>query len=93
MTKAPPRPHPLHGSIAKHEIRRVAVVDDAFDTVSLATFQEGEDEEFIKAVNEDDSRVKEFHKLVSGKESEELLKKVDLLRPAARTIPSRGSAI
>ena len=67
--------HPVHRSLEKHRIHRVAVVDDAFDTVSLASLQEGEDQEFIDAVNEDDTLLKEFHKLVSNKDSDELLAK------------------
>src|SRR5262245_52557898 len=93
MTKVPPQPHPLRGSIAKHKIRRVAVVDDAFDAVSLASFQEGEAEEFFKAVNEDDSRVKEFHKLVSEKESDELLKKADLTDAAAKLLWEKRNSL
>lgn len=78
MTETPVTRHPLHENIRKHQIRRVAVVDDAFDQVTLASFQEGEDREFIAAVNEDDQLLRDFHNLASGTESEELLRQADL---------------
>ena len=81
MTTTQPQ-HPVHKSLEKHNIRRVAVVDDAFDTVSMASLQEGEDQEFIDAVNDDDTLLREFHKLVSNRDSDELLAK-DALTDAA----------
>ena len=74
--------HPVHKSLETHSIRRVAVVDDAFDAVSLASLQEGEDQEFIDTVNEDDKLLREFHRLVSNTDSAELLTR-DTLTDAA----------
>lgn len=67
MTQA--TPHPLRDTIIRHNITRVAVVDDAFDPVSLDWFQEGEVVEFIDAVNEDDVLLQEFHH-VAGNDTE-----------------------
>ena len=72
MTTTQPQ-HPVHKSLEKHSIHRVAVVDDAFDAVSLASLQEGEDQEFIDAVNEDDKLLREFHRLVSNTDSTSFL--------------------
>jgi hypothetical protein len=83
MSDTPPSRHPLHESIGTHQIRCVAVVDDAFDEVTLASFQDGEDREFIDAVNEEDQRLRDFHDLVSGTESEEPLRPADLTDQAA----------
>jgi hypothetical protein len=78
MTETSPNRHPLHESIRRHQIRCVAVVDDAFDQVALASFQDGEVREFIDALNEDDKLLRSFHRLASGTESEELLSPADL---------------
>jgi hypothetical protein len=86
MTKTPPTRHPLYESIERHHIRSVAVVDDAFDQVTLASFQDGEDREFIDAVNEDDHLLQDFHALVSGTMSEELLRPEDLTDSAVAHI-------
>jgi len=76
MTQA--MPHPLRESMSKHNITRVAVVDDAYDPVSLSSFQEGEDREFIDAVNEDDVLLREFHRVATGAESNRVLIAADL---------------
>lgn len=70
--------HPLHERIGKHQIRRVAVVDDAFDPVSLESLQEGEEQEFIDAVNEEDALLSEFHSVVTGIESTEVIQRAAL---------------
>ena len=69
--------HPVRESIGKHQIRSIAVVDDAIDAVSLDSFQEGEDQEFVAAVNGEDTLLKEFHKL-AGRESSETINRADL---------------
>ena len=86
MTTTPSRIHPLHESIRKHKIRRVAVVDDGFDAVSVESFDEGEDQEFIAAINEDDALLRQFHALVSGSELDDLIGKSDLTDAAVNRL-------
>ncbi len=87
-------PHPLRESMSKHNITRVAVVDDAFDPVSLSSFQEGEDREFIDAVNEDDGLLREFHSVATGAESNRVLSVADLTEDiAARLWQNRESLV
>ena len=86
MTTTTVRKHPLHESVEKYKIRRVAVVDDAFDAVSRAALQEGEDEEFLAAVNEDDVLLREFHSLVSQRDITDILKKKDLTNKAVNLL-------
>lgn len=76
MTQA--NPHPLRESISRHNITRIAVVDDAFDPVALSSFQEGEGREFIDAVNEHDELLQEFHKFATGTDDTRALSLADL---------------
>jgi hypothetical protein len=85
--------HPLRESIARHNIRRVAVVDDAFDPVSLASFQEGEDREFLAAVNEQDALLKEFHKLVHGQENDDVINESHLTDEVAKLLWDHGRTL
>jgi hypothetical protein len=93
MTEKPLNRHPLHESIGRHQIRHVAVVDDAFDPVTLASFQDGEDREFIEAVNEDDQLLRDFHNLESGTESEELLSPADLTDQAVALLLEKRETV
>lgn len=73
MTSMQQITHPLRECRGNLQIKRVAVVDDAFDKVSSNIFQEGELIDFISVVNEDDQLIRDFHRLISDTDSEEIL--------------------
>lgn len=68
----------LRESFDALHIQQVAVVDDAFDQVTSDTFQEGELNEFIGVVNEQDQLIRECRKLMTEIDCEEILVSEDL---------------
>lgn len=90
MNDTEPVQHPLHASIARHHIRSVAVVDDAFDRISLISFQEGEEKEFLDALNESDAVLRSFHKLVSDQDREDPVAKKDITDQVVNVLWEKG---